>query len=168
MRTVSLASMAMSSILLATCAVSGTMTAAGSAYAASAKYKNAVAVRNVVDDCNIYKVGLKSPICVPSMSSADVKQALEKSLQANGYLATGTPKYHVDVQIREVRVQLLAAEVMSNVTYTVSGDGAARKYAVQATGHPHIASMPIGLLRQQTAYTNSLEQNFKQFTQRLR
>jgi len=165
-RVVSAACVLVASILPVVCA------ATDGAHADSAKYNNAIAVRKITDACNIYKLDVKSRTCMSASSIARFKEAFERMLKSNGYLATATPKYYVDVDIREIRISwapIVGVEVVSNITYTVSGAGSGpKKYPVQATGNANIVSMPIGLLRAPVAYAMSFGQNVKQFIRQLR
>jgi hypothetical protein len=95
---------------LAACATQQAMTVASGAVAnPSPKYRNAIAVR----------------------------AALEGTLAANGYLAqSGTPKFYLDAEIRNLDQPLIGLdlEVTADVTYKVSGAGAAAAYPIKTKG----------------------------------
>ena len=88
------------------------------------KYKNAVAVRSVIKKKKKKKKG------------GEKRKGLEDSLRASGYLASGTPKFHVDAEINNLQQPFagLDLDVTADVTYKVSGTGTVAAYPIKGTG----------------------------------
>ena len=147
------------------------MTVSGTPDTAPPKYRNAFAVRSINGACNVSAAGIKPLVCVEApVSPESIKDALEKSLAANGYLASGTPKYYIDMDIEEARLPMLAVdvEVTTTVTYKVSGDGVVKTYPIKSTGTAQFSENLVGAVRGRNAIMYSLKQNFTQFLQALR
>lgn len=86
--------LALAAPALAACATQQAMTvSAGTIANPLPKYKNAVAVRSVTGGQAM------NVMTVPGVTNEPLKAALESSLAANGYLASGTPKYFIDAEI---------------------------------------------------------------------
>ena len=82
---------------LAGCATQEAMTvSAGTIGNPSPKYRNAIAVRTVSGGAAM------NVLTQPGVSNEPLKAALEDSLRANGYLASGTPRYYVDAEVKKV------------------------------------------------------------------
>jgi hypothetical protein len=148
---------------LAACATPQAMTVAGIANA-SPKYRNAMAIRSVSGGQAI------DVLTVPGVSNEPLKQALENSLAANGYLArSGAPKFYVDAEIRNLDQPLigLTYDVTADVVYKVSGSGGGT-YPVKATGTATFSDSPLAADRMRIANERAMQANIKQFLEALR
>ena len=78
----------------------------------------------------------------PGVTEAPLKAALEESLRANGYLASGTPRYLVDAQITNLDQPFIGLdyEVTADVTYTVHGAGGAT-YPIKSDGQGDVLQL---------------------------
>ena len=114
---------------------------------------------------------------VPGVSKASVvivsreplKVALEDSLRASGYLASGTPKFHVDVEINNLQQPLMGLDmdVSADATYKVSGAGTVATYPIKSTGQATFSDSPIGFDRLRIANERSILENLKALLRRL-
>lgn len=158
--------LALISLGLAGCATQQAMTVdAGTIANPIAKYKNAVAVRNVSGG------QVMNVLTVPGVADEPFKAALENSLAANGYLArSGTPKYYVDVEIQNLDQPLIGLDmdVTSSVTYKVSGVGPTATIPITAKATASFSDSPIGADRIRIANERAMQQNIKSFLLALR
>lgn len=147
---------------LAGCATSAGMTVgAGSIANPSPKYRNAIAVRTVSGGA------VMNVLTVPGVANEPLKEALEATLSANGYLATaGTPKFYLDAEIRNLDQPLMGLDltVIADVTYTISGAGPPASYPVKAQATATFSGSPIGVNRIRIA-TSARCANIRQFLQ---
>jgi hypothetical protein len=132
---------------LAACATQQAMTVAGGAVAnPSPKYRNAIAVRSVSGG------QVMNILTVPGVANEPLKAALEGTLAANGYLAqSGTPKFYLDAEILDQPLIGLDLEVTADVTYKVSGAGAAAAYPIKTKGSATFSDSPIAADRMRIA-----------------
>lgn len=150
--------------MLAACATQQAMTVGPASIGQQLpKYKNAVAVRAVTGGAAL------DVLTRPGVPNEPLKAALEDSLRANGYLATGTPKFFVDAEIHNLDQPFIGLEydVAANVTYKVSGGGAAATYPIKSTGRATFSDSPIGADRLRIANERAMQANIKQFLQAL-
>lgn len=160
-----------SALFLGACAGTEKMTVGGKAETAPPKLRNAFSVGTVEGACNISNAGLKLPFCVePPIPPHQIKEALERSLAANGLLASGHPMYVIDVNIEELRLPLIAldTEVTASVAYKVTGGNNVRTYPIKSAGTAQLVEMPIAAMRGQYAMMYALRQNFSQFIEALK
>ena len=130
-----------------------------------AKYKNAIAVRTVSGG------QVMNVLTVPGVADEPFKAALESSLAANGYLAkTGAPKYYLDAEIKNLDQPLIGLdlEVVSTVTYKVSGAGAPASFPITAKGMATFSDSPIAVDRIRIANERAMQDNIRQFLVALR
>ncbi len=135
------------------------------------KYRNAVAIRNVSGDCNISAGGIKPLICIEKLVSNDeIKEGFEKSLAAGGYLATGAPRYYIDVQVDELRGPMMGfdMELSAAVTYTIIDGANARPIPIKSTATAQLTEAYFGATRAKIAAIYALRENFKAFLATLR
>jgi hypothetical protein len=146
---------------LAACATQEAMTVDSGAVVNSVpKYRNAIAVRSVTGGH-----------LMNALTNEALKAALESSLAANGYLAhSGTAKFYVDAEILNLDQPLIGLDldVTADVTYKVSGAGAAATYPIKTTGRATFSDSPIGSDRLRVANEHAMQQNIRQFLQVLR
>ena len=117
--------------MVAACATPQAMTVSVSAVANPLpKYRNAVSVRSVTGGAPM------DALTRPGVPNEPLKAALEESLRASGYLASGTPKFQVDAEINNLQQPFagLDLDVAAAVTYKVSGAGAVATYPIKSTG----------------------------------
>ena len=117
--------------MVAACATQQAMTVSASAVAnPSPKYKNAVVVRSVTGGAPM------DALTRPGVPNEPLKAALEDSLRASGYLASGAPKYQVDAEINNLQQPFagLDLDVTADVTYKVSGAGSVATYPIKSMG----------------------------------
>ncbi len=151
---------------LAGCATSQNMAVETTAIATPiAKYKNAMAVGTVQGGqaMNI--------LTVPGVPNEPFKAALESSLAAYGYAATGgAPKYVINAQIHDLKQPLIGFEydVTAQVTYTVTGGGKSDSHTVTANGHATFANSPMGADRIRIANERAMKANIQKFLQELK
>ena len=128
------------------------------------KYKNAVAVRSVTGGQAM------NVMTVPGVTNEPLKAALESSLAANGYLASGTPKYFIDAEIKNLEQPLIGLDldVTADVTYKVSGAGANATYPIKSTAKASFSDSAIAVDRMRIANERAMQQNIKQFLQAMR
>jgi hypothetical protein len=129
------------------------------------KYRNAMAVRSVTGG------RVMNALTVMGVENEPLKAALESSLAANGYLArSGTAKFYVDAEIVNLDQPLIGLDldVTAEVTYKVSGTGAAATYPVKATARATFSDSPIAVDRMRIANERAMQQNIRQFLQALR
>jgi hypothetical protein len=152
--------------MLAACATQQAMTVdSGVVVSASPKYRNAMAVRSVTGGQTM------NPLTVPGVPNEPLKAALESSLLANGYLAqSGNPKFYIDAKIVNLDQPLIGLDldVTANVTYRVSGTGAAASYPIKSTARASFSDSPLAADRMRIANERAMQQNIKQFLQALR
>lgn len=106
--------------MVAACVTQQAMTVSAGAIANPLpKYKNAVAVRSVMGGAAM------NVLTMPGVPNEPLKAALEDSLRASGYLASGTPKFHIDAEINNLQQPIvgLDMDVTADVTYKVLGAG---------------------------------------------
>jgi hypothetical protein len=151
---------------LAACATQEAMTVGGGAIAnPSPKYRNAIAVRSVSGG------QVMNVLTVMGVANEPLKAALESTLAANGYLArSGTPKFYLDAEIRNLDQPLIGLDldVTADVTYKVSGAGAAATYPIRSTARATFSDSPIAADRMRIANERAMRQNIEQFLQALR
>lgn len=151
---------------LAACATQQAMTVASGAVANPVpKYRNAIAVRSVSGG------QVMNILTVPGVSNEPLKAALESTLAANGYLArSGTPKFYLDAEIQNLDQPLIGLDldVTADVTYKVSGAGAAASYPIKSTARATFSDSPIAVDRMRIANERAMHQNIEQFLQALR
>jgi hypothetical protein len=152
--------------VLAACATPQAMTVdSGAVVNAIPKYRNAIAVRSVTGG------RVMNALTVMGVENEPLKAALESSLAANGYLArSGTPKFYVDAEIVNLDQPLIGLDldVTADVTYKVSGAGAAATYPVKTTARATFSDSPIAVDRMRIANERAMRQNIKQFLLALR
>jgi hypothetical protein len=151
---------------LAACATQQAMTVDGGAVVnSSPKYRNAMAVRSVTGG------QVMNALTVIGIQNEPLKAALESSLAANGYLArSGTPKFYVDAEFLNLDEPVIGLDydVTADVTYKVSGTGAAATYPIKTTARATVSDSLLGVERARIANERSMQQNIKQFLQALR
>jgi hypothetical protein len=137
----------------------------GGAVSASPKYRNAIAIRSVSGG------QVMNVLTVPGVANEPFKQALENMLAAIGCLArSGTPKFYLDAEIQNLDQPLIGPDlsVTADVTYKVSGAGAAAAYPIKAKGTATFSDSPIAVDRMRIANERAMHQNIEQFLQALR
>jgi hypothetical protein len=151
---------------LAACATQEAMTVASGAVAnPSPKYRNAIAVRSVSGG------QVMNVLTVMGVANEPLKAALESTLAANGYLArSGTPKFYLDAEIRNLDQPLIGLDldVTADVSYKISGAGAAATYPIKSTARATFSDSPIAADRMRIANERAMHQNIEQFLQALR
>ena len=151
---------------LAACATPQAMTVdSGTVVNANPKYRNAIAVRSVTGG------RMMNVLTIMGVENEALKAALESSLAANGYLAqSGTAKFHVDAEIVNLDQPVIGLDldVTADVTYEVSGPGAAATYPIKTTARATFSDSPIAADRMRVANERAMQQNIKQFLQSLR
>jgi hypothetical protein len=151
---------------LAACATQEAMTVASGAVAnPSPKYRNAIAVRSVSGG------QVMNVLTVPGVANEPLKAALESTLAANGYLArSGTPKFYLDAEIQNLDQPLIGLDldVTANVTYKISGVGAAASYPIKSTARATFSDSPLAVDRMRIANERAMHQNIEQFLHALR
>jgi hypothetical protein len=152
--------------LLAACATPQGMTvASGAVVTPVAKYRNAIAVRSVSGG------QVMNVLTVPGVANEPFKAALESTLAANGYLAqSATPKFYLDAEILNLDQLLIGLDldVVADVTYKVSGAGAAAVHPIKAKGSATFSDSPLAVDRIRIANERAMRENLKQFLQALR
>jgi hypothetical protein len=151
---------------LAACATQQGMTVDNSAVVnVSPKYRNAIAVRSVTGG------RMMNALTVMGVENEPLKAALESSLAASGYLArSGTPKFYVDAEIINLDEPLIGLDmdVTADVTYRVSGAGAAATYPIKSTARATFSDSPLGADRVRIANERAMQENIRQFLLALR
>jgi hypothetical protein len=150
---------------LAACATPQAMTVdSGAVVNSNPKYRNAVAVRSVTGG------RMMNALTVMGVENEPLKAALEGSLAASGYLAQSSPKFYVDAEIVNLDQPLIGLDldVTAEVTYKVSGAGAAATYPIKTTARATFSDSPIAADRMRVANERAMQQNIKQFLQALR
>jgi hypothetical protein len=146
--------------MVASCATPQAMTVSAGAIANPLpKYKNAVVVRSVIGGAAM------NVLTMPGVPNEPLKAALEDSLRASGYLASGTPKFHVDAEINNLQQPFIGLDmnVTTDVTYKVSGTGTVGTYPIKGTGQATFSDSPIGADRLRIANERAMQDNIKQF-----
>jgi hypothetical protein len=108
---------------------------------------------------------------VMGVENEPLKAALESSLAASGYLArSGTPKFYVDAEIMNLDEPLIGLDmdVTADVTYKVSGAGAAATYPIKSTARATYSDSPLGADRVRIANERAMQDNIRQFLLALR
>jgi hypothetical protein len=161
-----LAVLALLAPALAACATPQAMTVASGALAnPSPKYRNAIAVRSVSGGQAI------NVLTVPGVANEPLKEALERTLAANGYLAqSGAPKFYLDAEIKNLDQPLIGLnfDVTADVTYKLSGSGPVATYPVKATGSASFSDSPLAVDRIRIANERAMHENIKLLLQALR
>jgi hypothetical protein len=161
-----LAALAIVAPLLAACATPGGMTVSSGAVANPvAKYRNAIAIRSVSGG------QMMNVLTVPGVANEPFKAALESTLANNGYLAqSAAPKFYLDAEIQNLDQPIIGLDfdVVADVTYKVSGAGAAAVYPIKAKGTATFSDSPIGVDRIRIANERAMRENLKQFLEALR
>lgn len=156
---------AMLAAMLAGCATQQAMTVgAGDVVTPVAKYRQALAVGEV-------KGGqAMNVLTVPGVTSEAFKAALESSLAANSYMAQGTPKYVINVEIQDLKQPLMGLDldVTSSVIYRVTGGGTTTPYNIQATATAGVSDSLIAADRMRVANERAMKDNIRKFLQALR
>jgi hypothetical protein len=151
---------------LAACATQQAMTVdSGAVVNSNPKYRNAIAVRSVSGG------QMMNALTVMGVANEPLKAALESSLASNGYLAmSGNPRFYVDAEILNLDQPLIGLDmdVTAEVTYKISGAGAAATYPIKTTARATFSDSPIGADRVRIANERAMQQNIKQFLQALR
>jgi hypothetical protein len=151
---------------LAACATQQAMTVdSGAVVNSNPKYRNAMAVRSVSGG------QMMNALTVMGVENEPLKAALESSLAANGYLArSGTPKFYVDAEILNLDQPLIGLDldVTAEVTYKVSGAGAAATYPIKTTARATFSDSPVAADRMRIANERTMQRNIRQFLQALR
>lgn len=132
-----------------------------------AKYRGALAVRNVSGGA------MMNILTMPGVSDEPFKAALESSLAQVGYLASsGAPRFYVDAEIQNLQQPMVAidVDVTATVTYKVTpvGGGASASYPVTAKGNAAFGDSLIGADRLRVANERAMQANIKAFLQQLR
>ena len=133
--------------------------AGGTAISAGPKYRSAIAVRSVSGGQAV------NVLLAPGVANEPLKEALENTLGANGYLArTGAPKYYLDAEIRNLDQPLIGLDldVAADVTYRLSGGGTEMSYPIKTTGHATFSDSPIAADRLRIANERAMRQNIEQ------
>jgi hypothetical protein len=110
-------------------------------------------------------------LTVPGVANEPLKAALESTLAANGYLArSGTPKFYLDAEIQNLDQPLIGLDldVIADVTYKISGAGAAATYPIKTKGTATFSDSPIAADRMRIANERAMHQNIKELLQALR
>ena len=151
---------------LAACATPQAMTVdSGAIVDSSPKYRNAIAVRSVTGG------QVMNALTMMGVANEPFKAALESSLAANGYVArSSSPKFYVDAEIVNLDQPLMGLDlnVTADVTYKVSGAGAAATYPIKTTARATFSDSPIAADRLRIANERAMQQNIKLFLQALR
>jgi len=151
---------------LVACATPEAMTVAGGAVAnPSPKYRNAIAVRSVSGG------QVMNVLTVPGVANEPLKAALESTLAANGYLAqSSTPKFYLDAEIKNLDQPLIGLDldVFADVTYRISGAGAASAYPVKTKGTATFSDSPLAADRMRIANERAMHENIKELLRVLR
>ena len=105
----------------------------------------------------------------PQVDDASFKAALETSLAANGYLATGAPKCALAADIQEIENPAIGIEfrVKSTITYRLSGCGPERTLPVTAEAAATFDDALIGATRLKLAKERSVQKNIRQFLEQI-
>lgn len=150
---------------LVACATPEAMTVAGGAVAnPSPKYRNAIAVRSVSGG------QVMNVLTVPGVANEPLKAALESTLAANGYLAqSGTPRFYLDAEIKNLDQPLIGLDldVLADVTYRISGAGAA-SYPIKTKGTATFSDSPLAADRMRIANERAMHENIKELLRVLR
>jgi hypothetical protein len=151
---------------LAACATQQAMTVdTGATVTSIPKYRNAMAVRSATGG------RVMNAATVMGVQNEPFKAALESSLAANGYLAqSATAKFYVDAEIMNLDQPLIGLDldVSADVSYRVSGAGAAATYPIKTTARATFSDSPIAVDRMRIANERVMQQNIRQFLQALR
>lgn len=151
---------------LAACATQQAMTVDNGATVTSIpKYRNAMAVRSATGG------RVMNAATVMGVQNEPFKAALESSLAANGYLAkSGPPKFYVDAEILNLDQPVIGLDldVTADVSYKISGAGAAATYPIKTTARATFSDSPIAIDRMRIANERVMQQNIRQFLQALR
>ena len=128
------------------------------------KYRTAIAVQSVSGGKETNPI-----IGGPQVDDASFKAALEGSLSANGYLATGTPKCALAAEIQDIDNPIAGVDfnVKSTITYRLSGCGPERSIPVTAQASAGMGDAIIGATRLKLAKERSVQQNIRQFLQQI-
>ncbi|MFA6265213.1 MAG: hypothetical protein WC670_05800 [Pseudolabrys sp.] len=128
------------------------------------KYRHAVEVRSVTGGA------MMNVLTQPGVSNGPLKEALETSLRANGYLASGRARYFIDAEIKNLDQPIIGLEldVSAVVTYKVSGAGTSASYPVRSEGKATLADSPIAADRLRIANERAMQDNIRQFLRALR
>jgi hypothetical protein len=161
MKRMKLAIAASLAAMLAACATPGAMTVdVGATGNSNPKYRNAVAVRTVSGGQPM------NVLTVPGVPNEPFKAALEGSLQAKGYLASGgAARFQVDAEIQDLEQPLvgLTYDVTASVKYRVSGPGINATYPISTKASATLSDSPIGADRMRIANERAMQQNIRQF-----
>lgn len=149
--------------MVAGCATSQGMSV-GAVASAPAKYRHAVEVRSVTGGA------MMNVLTMPGVSNEPLKAALEDSLRANGYLASATPKYFVDAEIKNLDQPLMGIDltVSAVVTYKVSGAGTNASYPIRSEGKATFGDSPIAADRLRLANERAMQDSIRQFLRTLK
>ena len=96
---------------------------------------------------------------------------LLKRRSAGGYLAaSGTPKFYLDAEIKNLDQPLMGLDltVIADVTYNISGAGPAASYPIKAQATATFLNSPLAVDRIRIANERAMCQNIEQFLQALR
>ncbi len=147
---------------VAACATSQGMSV-GAVGNAPPKYRHAVEVRSVTGGA------MMNVLTQPGVSNEPLKEALEASLRANGYLASSGAKYFIDAEIRNLDQPIIGLDlnVSAVVTYKVSG-AASASYPIRSEGKATFADSPIAVDRLRIANERAMQDNIRQFLLALR
>lgn len=166
MHRVKLLAAAVMTAALAACATQEAMTVdVGSTGGSNPKYRNAVAVRTVSGGQPM------NVLTVPGVPNEPFKAALEGSLQAKGYLASGSgARFYIDAEIQDLEQPLigLTLDVTASVKYRVSGPGVNATYPITTKASASMSDSPIAADRMRIANERAMQQNIRQFLVTLR
>lgn len=128
------------------------------------KFRGAIAVRSVSGGKETNPI-----IGGPQVDDASFKVALETSLAANGYLATGAAKCALAADIQEIENPAIGLEfkVKSTITYRLSGCGPERSLPVTAEAGATMDDALIGATRLKLAKERSVQKNIRQFLEQI-
>jgi len=151
--------------LVAACATpQGMSVGAGAIGNPLPKYRQAMEVRSVTGGA------MMNALTLPGVSNEPLKEALEASLRANGYLASGGAKYFIDAEIKNLDQPIIGLDldVVAVVTYKVSGAGTSASYPIRGQGKAGFADSPIATDRLRIANERAMQDNIGQFLRALR
>lgn len=109
-----------------------------------------------------------NPLWTSQVGNEDFKGALDQSLEELGYKSIDSskpPLYFVDADLKELDQPLLGMtfDVMSNVVYTVEGQGIKKTIPISAVGTAKVADAFIAVERLKIANERSIRENLRLF-----
>lgn len=150
----------------ATPAASGAMTVSpGVAEPVNAVLKGNMGIASVIGGKDT------NPLWMSKVDNVQFKKALQDSLAKSGYLAPSgaQARYQVSAEMFDLDQPLLGftMEVVSKVTYKVSGEGRERSYPIQAVGSATVSDAFLGVERLRMANERSAFENIRAFLKAL-